>query len=122
MSSLSPREGFKIQVIPEAGSYDSLRALAQTSPDFNVLVLNFERINVSSGILAKQLFLQLYFLSGLSFELGFKHNEIQHMITKIPKMLTATKGMVWEGNLQDLQSFIKCQTHALYLTDVNIGI
>ena len=44
------------------------------------------------------------------------------MITKIPKMLTATKGMVWEGNLQDLQSFIKCQTHALYLTDVNIGI
>lgn len=46
VSSLSSREGFKIQVTAEAGSYDSLRALAQTSPDFNVLVLNFERINV----------------------------------------------------------------------------
>ena len=68
ITSLSSREGFKIQVIPEAGSYDSLRALAQTSPDFNVLVLNFERINVSSGILPKQLFLLVIHINSTFFQ------------------------------------------------------
>ena len=68
VSSLSSREGFKIQVTAEAGSYDSLRALAQTSPDFNVLVLNFERINVSSGILPKQLFLLVIHTNSTFFQ------------------------------------------------------
>ncbi|XP_024427951.1 transcription termination factor 3, mitochondrial isoform X2 [Desmodus rotundus] len=59
-------------------------------------LLNFsvERLDNRLGFFQKELELNVKKVYRL--ELGFKHNEIQHMITKIPKLLTANKRKLTE--------------------------
>ncbi|XP_026987258.1 transcription termination factor 3, mitochondrial isoform X2 [Sagmatias obliquidens] len=59
-----------------------------------LLSFSVERLDNRLGFFQKELELSVKKVYRL--ELGFKHNEIQHMITKIPKMLTASKRKVTE--------------------------
>ncbi|KAB1257971.1 Transcription termination factor 3; mitochondrial [Camelus dromedarius] len=59
-----------------------------------LLSFSVERLDNRLGFFQKELELSVKKVYRL--ELGFKHNEIQHMITKIPKMLTANKRKLTE--------------------------
>nr|XP_030718803.1 transcription termination factor 3, mitochondrial isoform X2 [Globicephala melas] len=59
-----------------------------------LLSFSVERLDNRLGFFQKELELSVKKVYRL--ELGFKHNEIQHMITKIPKMLTASKRKITE--------------------------
>ncbi|XP_036686628.1 transcription termination factor 3, mitochondrial isoform X2 [Balaenoptera musculus] len=59
-----------------------------------LLSFSVERLDNRLGFFQKELELSVKKVYRL--ELGFKRNEIQHMITKIPKMLTANKRKVTE--------------------------
>ncbi|XP_019780663.2 transcription termination factor 3, mitochondrial isoform X2 [Tursiops truncatus] len=59
-----------------------------------LLSFSVERLDNRLGFFQKEL--ELGVKKVYRLELGFKHKEIQHMITKIPKMLTASKRKITE--------------------------
>ncbi|XP_046944930.1 transcription termination factor 3, mitochondrial isoform X2 [Lynx rufus] len=59
-----------------------------------LLSFSVERLDNRLGFFQKELELSVKKVYRL--ELGFKHNEIQHMITQVPKMLTANKRKLTE--------------------------
>ncbi|KAK7812627.1 hypothetical protein U0070_016097, partial [Myodes glareolus] len=59
-----------------------------------LLSFSVERLDNRLGFFQKELELSVKKVYHL--ELGFKHNEIQHMVTRVPKMLTANKRKLTE--------------------------